>query len=137
MKSIISYVSLILFPFVIISCVSSTIEPTEREVVNFEVHFQNSFDDDDVLLRIDNNNIFVGNISTDNAVSVAKILKLQQLSGNHLFYLNVNNNYFETREYELNDTLYILVRYHENEIDYLNIRQGIDIEFTNLRPLYD
>ena len=121
----------------ITSCNSSTIEPTEREVINFEVHFQNIFKDDGVLLRIDNSNIFAGEISTDNTVGVAKILKLQQLSGNHLLHVNVNNIFFATREYELQDTLYILIRHFKDDLEFLNIQKGINVEFTNQRPLYD
>jgi len=137
MNKIMIPILLIIFSLSFTSCISTSIEPTEREVVNFEVHFQNNFEEDDILLRIDNSNIFAGRISTDHTISVAKILKLQQLSGNHLLHVNVNNVFFETREYELRDTLYILIRHYKDDLDFLNIQKGINVEFTEQRPLYD
>ena len=119
------------------ACVISSIEPSDSTIENFEVHFQSAFNEDDVLLRIDHTNVFVGNLSTDYTISLAKIIKLQAMSGRHSVYINVNNRYFSNTEFELNDSLYILISFTDENENNIYLQEGIEISFTQIPPLYD
>lgn len=127
----------IIISFIFVSCSSQLLDPEDVEIVNFEIHFLNDFHEDDVLLKFDNNNIYVGKLTTDYTISLAKAFQLQAYKGEHLLRVNLNNMDFITKQFSLTDSLYILIRYSPDSFPDRGITQGINVEMTHQRPVYD
>ena len=119
------------------SCSNQFIGPIDSEIVDFEIHFQNNFNDDDVLLKLDSNNIYAGKLTTDYVWSLAKSFRLQAYSGEHILFVNLNNTYTVRQQFTLTDSLYIIIKYYDEDYPECGATKGLNVWFTNNPPLYD
>ena len=134
---LITIISSVFIFFLLTSCKNQIIGPVDSEIVDFEIHFQNNFDNDDVLLKLDNNNIYAGKLTTDYVWSLAKAFQLQAYSGQHTLFVNLNNSYTYQERFTLTDGLYILIRYYDDDHPEWEVTKGLNIRFTNTAPIYD
>lgn len=108
-----------------------------RNCEQFEIHLNNNFDDDYVRIEIDGKPVFNKRITTDYIWSLAEIIELERPEGTHHINVVVNGNEEGKRSFELDDMLYIHVRYYHEPLPDSNISEGIKIDFNTEPPMYD
>lgn len=108
-----------------------------RNCEQFEIHLNNNFDDDYVRVEIDGKPVFNKRITTDDVWSLAEIIELERPEGSHQIKVVVNENEEGERSFELDDMLYIHVRYYREPLPRSNIPQGVKIDFNDQSPMYD
>jgi hypothetical protein len=102
-----------------------------------EIHLQNSFDGDAVRVTIDDMPVFAGAVTTDYVWSLAKIIELERPQGSHRVTVVVNETHRASATVTLDRPLYLGVRFYPEPLPRLSIDEGVVIDVTDQRFVYD
>lgn len=103
----------------------------------FEVHLNSQFSNDRVQVFIDGKEVFDERVTTLDVLSLAEVIALKRPAGHHRIEVVVNRKERKAATFSLTEALYIHVWYRPEGIPELNIPQGIAIEPSRHRPIYD
>lgn len=132
----------LLLPFIVVlsGCGFVDLDPsggTTGVALDLEVHLTSQFNDDHVRVAIDGREVFDERVTTVDVLSLAEVVELKSSSGRHRIDVDVNGSYHASERFYLDRPKYAIVRFYKEPLPRYQISEGILIDVTDRRPVYD
>jgi len=92
-------------------------EDQPAEVDDFEIHLRGGFEGDAVKVEIDDRQVFAGEVTTNQILSLAETIKTSAVQGNHKLTVRVNNFWVGSMRFTLDRPLFIGVSFSRNTVE--------------------
>lgn len=104
---------------------------------DLQIHLRNSFENDRVRVKLDDNVVYNGRVTTDDVWSLAEIVELRPRPGRHVLDVMINGSYKASETIDLDRPTYVHVHFNPETIPALGIQEGIVVNISDQRPMYD